>query len=269
MCGTGAAPCTQWLAAVVLGGQGRYAAAATLLGELITNRDPVLASLAASTLASHRRQVGGHHAARVLDARALGRLAEVAEAMDTSGDRDGIDLLGARFDALLGLAADALGTGRLTTARRLLDVADGLGDVRWRGQVRLHWVHAEVELAAGRADVALPHAELALRCARVAGAVRHEAKSEMVLAATLAAAGQSPGRARALAMSVLDRAMELGLLPLAWPSALLLADLDPARAHRHRVRAAEVLHCVLQRCDPVAKQLAIFSPWMPTALLQG
>lgn len=70
-----AQPRDRWLAAVVLGGQGRYAAAAVLLDELIAGRDPVLAAFAASTLASHRRQLGGHAAARVLDATGLHRLA--------------------------------------------------------------------------------------------------------------------------------------------------------------------------------------------------
>jgi len=59
-------PRQRWLAAVVLGGQGHYAAATALLTELRHTADPVLASLAASTLASQRRQVGGHAAARRL-----------------------------------------------------------------------------------------------------------------------------------------------------------------------------------------------------------
>jgi hypothetical protein len=256
----------RWLAAVVLGGQGRYAAAAALLGELLRHPDPVLASLAASTLGSHRRQVGGHAVARRLDAAAL---AGLGAARGWDGDRDGVDLLGARSDALLGLAADALGTGRLSTARRLIATADGLGDVGWRGQVRLRWVRAEVELAAGRPDAALPHAEAALRRARAAGAARHLAKSEMVLSATLATCGGVTERLRArhLAEDVVDRAMEYGLLPLVWPSSLLLADLDPGRADRHRRRAAGALHCVLRRSDPVARRLAASSPWVPDTLL--
>ncbi|MEV4317534.1 hypothetical protein [Actinocrispum sp. NPDC049592] len=255
----------QWLTAVVLGGQGRYAAASALLTALLTDPDPVLASLAASTLGSHRRQVGGHDAARRLDAAALARLPAAA----TDGDRDGVDLLGARSDALLGLAADALGVGRLTAARRLISAADALGDVGWRGQVRLRWVRAEVELASGHPDAALPHAEAALRRARAAEAARHVAKSEMVLSATLAACGgvTERERARDLAEGVVDRAIEFGLLPLVWPCSLLLADLDPLGADGHRRRAAGALHCVLRRSDPIARRLAASSPWVPNTLV--
>jgi hypothetical protein len=255
----------RWLAAVVLGGQGRYAAASALLTGLLKDSDPVVASLAASTLGSHRRQVGGHEAAKRLDAAALARLS----AVPTDGDRDGIDLLGARSDALLGLAADALGVGRLSTSRRLIAAADGLGDVGWRGQVRLRWVRAEVELASGQPDAALPNAEAAFRRALAAGAVRHVAKSEMILSATLATCGGITERARArhLAANVVDRAIEFGLLPLVWPCSLLLADLEPAKADEHRRRAAGALHCVLRRSDPIARRLAASSPWVPNTLV--
>src|SRR5262245_56664447 len=51
---TPAVPRVRWLAAVVLGAQGNYARAASLLTPLIhTNND--LGALAAATLASHRR----------------------------------------------------------------------------------------------------------------------------------------------------------------------------------------------------------------------
>jgi len=55
----------RWLVAVALGGQGRYAAAATELGRLLA--DPAVpravAAHAAVTRAAHRRQQGGHAAA--------------------------------------------------------------------------------------------------------------------------------------------------------------------------------------------------------------
>nr|CEL23603.1 hypothetical protein [Kibdelosporangium sp. MJ126-NF4] len=257
-------PRDRWLAAVVLGGQGRYAAASAILTGLLRHADAVIASLAASTLGSHRRQVGGHDVARRLDAAALARLTDTAD-----GDCDGIDTLGARSDALLGLAADALGTGRLTTARRLIAAADALGDVGWRGQVRLGWVRAEVELAAGNPAESVPNAEAALRRARAAGARRHIAKSGMVLAAALTVRGGVTERIRArqLAAGVVDQAIEYGLLPLVWPCSLLLADLDPANADDHRRRAAGALHCVLRRSDPIARRLAASSPWVPDTLL--
>ncbi|WP_415830276.1 hypothetical protein [Kibdelosporangium persicum] len=261
----GETPKDRWLAAVVLGGQGRYAAAAAILTDLLTHPEPVIGSLAASTLGSHRRQVGGHDVARRLDATALARLTDTA----ADGDCDGIDTLGARSDALLGLAADALGTGRLTAARRLIATADALGDVGWRGQVRLGWVKAEVELAAGNSSESVPFAEAALRRARAAGAARHIAKSQMVLAAALTASGGVTQRIRAkhLASGVVDQSIEYGLLPLVWPCSLLLADLDPAKAAEHQRRAAGALHCVLRRADPIARRLAASSPWVPDTLL--
>jgi len=269
----------EWLAAVVLGGQGWYAAAATRLRDLRPRAGPVLSALAASTLAAHRRQVGGHDAARVLDAAALRRLAAAGPSgagiagasIDPAGldpaDPDGADAAGARSDALLGLAADALGVGRTAVARRLLAIADGLGG-GWRAQVRRRWVRAEIALADGRADAAVAPAESALRRAEAAGAVRHQVKSEMVLAAALATAGGDQRRARRLAAGAFDRATELGLLPLAWPCALLLADLDPANAAGHLARAGHALYSVLRRCDPVARRLALASPLVPTWLAE-
>ncbi|HEY3466533.1 MAG TPA: hypothetical protein VGL47_15470 [Amycolatopsis sp.] len=64
------------LAAIVLGAQGRYAAAAALLDVLRRDRDPVTASLAASTLGAHRRQLGGHRQARALDGEAFAKVAD-------------------------------------------------------------------------------------------------------------------------------------------------------------------------------------------------
>lgn len=247
--GTPTDPRSRWLAAVVLGGQGRYAAAAALLADLITGRDPVLAALAASTLASHRRQLGGHQAARALDAEGLRRLAAVSEPAASS-------------DVLLGLAADALGVGRLDEARRLVAAADRLPDVGWRGTLRLAWVSAEIELSAARAPVAISHAERAAELAADAGSVRHRIKSALVLGAALGAAGQGE-RARPLVASARDDAVDLGLLSLVWPGALILAELDPTNAEEHCRCAAVALHSVLRRADPVGRLLAERSPWVP------
>ena len=156
-------PRDQWLAAVVLGAQGHYARAATLLSHLL-NENNDLAALAAATLASHRRQLGGHAAARKLDALSV-RKAQSDEA---------------RSDALLGLAADAIGAGRLTEARRLRDRSPL---TTWRARVRHGWVSAEIELSCGGA--AVEHAERALEEAVSANAIRHRVKSEIVLAAAL------------------------------------------------------------------------------------
>src|SRR3954469_24704188 len=102
-------PRSRLLAAIVLGAQGRYAAAAALLRELGHGRNPVLAALALTTFASHRRQLGGHGAALGPDGTAL----ELAAGVTGGQDPDGLDARGAWTDALLGLTADNLGLGRL------------------------------------------------------------------------------------------------------------------------------------------------------------
>lgn len=260
-------PESRWLAAVALGGQGRYAAAATLLQDLLHDPDPVRASLAASTLASHRRQLGGHASARALDATAL-RLAP-------PGAHE------ARCDALLGLAADALGVGRQVEARRLIASAEQLGDrgatrgplsapsgprvaqpAGWRAEIRLGWVSAEVELGAGRADLAVPHAQRAADRAGASGSTRHRVKSALVLGAALAADGDHERAGRLLAGTT-EEASDLGLLPLVWPCALLLAELEPRARPAHRRAAGDALHRVLRRADPVGRRIAEHSPWVP------
>ncbi|MGH3424943.1 MAG: hypothetical protein ACRDO8_09450 [Nocardioidaceae bacterium] len=257
----------EWLAAVVLGARGRYAAAAALLDPLRAAADPVLASLAASALASQRRQLGGHAAARVLDATALGRIAPLGH--PEAAESDGVDAAGARHDAVLGLAADAVGRGVPSEAVRLLTVA-GREGAGWRGRVRAAWVSAECHLATGDRPRAVRDSERAFEDARSVGAARHRAKSGLVLAAALAAEGTERGRrrARALATEVLESSLERVFLPLAWPSALLLADLLPERARDYRRTASDALSCIFHASDPVGRRLAAASPWMPGPLLQ-
>jgi hypothetical protein len=233
-------PRSRWLAAVALGGQGWYARAATLLTGLGTS---AFASLAASTLASHRRQLGGHASARVLDAMALASAPPGAEE--------------ARSDALLGLAADALGLGRLAEARRLIEAARGLAG--WRGEIRIRWVSAEVELGAGAPDRALPFAREAFELAQACPSTRHRIKSGLILAAALPLGDQ----ACKLLLAIEAEASERGLLPLVWPCALLLAGLDPESARAHRRRAGDALHSLRRRADPLGRRIAGRSPWVP------
>jgi hypothetical protein len=235
-------PGSRWLAAVALGGQGRYARAAALLTGL---RAGPLASLAASTLAAHRRQLGGHAAARALDALAL--------SIASPGDRE------ARSDALLGLAADALGLGRLAEARRLIDAAGQLGAAGWRAEIRIRWVRAEVELGAGSPGRALPHAEEAAELAEASGSTRHRIKSALILGAAL----PPTDRACKLLTATRAEASERGLLPLVWPCAMLLADLEPESSRAHRRCARHALHSVLRRADPIGRRIAGHSPWVP------
>ncbi|WIX79926.1 hypothetical protein QRX50_03750 [Amycolatopsis carbonis] len=255
-----AAPRQRLLAAVVLGAQGRYAAAATALADLRRGADPVVASLAATTLASHRRQLGGHVAARALDGEAL-------VALDGAGgqtDPDGLDAAGAQADALLGLAADNLALGRLAAARRLAAGAAEADD-RWRATVRGGWVGAEIALAAGRPREALAPARRAAEAARVRGSRRHVVKSDIVLGVALATAGEPDQRATALDV-VTNAAMtaeKYELYSLIWVATRVAADLDPGHAEKYRFRSREVLHAVLRHADPCVMRIAEDSPWVP------
>ena len=231
------APRERWLAGVVLGAQGRYARATAILTGLL---DTDMASLAASAIASHRRQLGGHAAARRFDA--------VAVRHATDDDE--------RADALLGLAADALGTGQIGQARRLLARVTTNG---WRSRVRASWVAAEIELGANGTPMA--HAEQALEVATLSGSTRHRIKSEIVLGASMA--NRDPAMARKLVTRARDDATDLNLSSLVWPAALVLADVDPSEASSHRELATGVLHSVLRRADPRGRELAEHSPWVP------
>ncbi len=280
-------PRERLLAAIVLGAQGRYAAAATLLDALRHDSEPVVASLAASTFASHRRQLGGHRQARALDGEAFAKVAHLATGQGSDGpaapgakavsrrpgtgteaatgrDPDGLDAPGARADALLGLAADNLALGRLAAARRLAARA-GTGAAGWRAEVRGGWVGAEIALAAGQGADAVPHAERALETALARGARRHAVKSRIVLAVALRAAGAPDHRKISddLVGNAMVAAEECELLSLSWPAALVAADLRPGHAEEYRFRVAQVLHAVLRSADPCGRRVAGESPWVP------
>jgi hypothetical protein len=249
-------PCARLVAAVLLGAQGRYAAAAALLGELGRGADPVIAALALTTFASHRRQLGGHAAAFGPDGAALRLVA------GRSGDEDpdGLDAAGAATDAILGLAADNLGIGRLAVARRLLSRAE---PACWRSRVRAGWVTAEIELADGHPQAALAPAGAAHELATAQGARRHVTKSQLVLAAALGATGDRE-RAVHLAEEALGVSEEFELRSLSWPAGLLAAEHRPDVCERYRFRVDAVLHAVLRRTDPEGRRLARDSPWVPS-----
>ncbi|EID53792.1 hypothetical protein [Saccharomonospora xinjiangensis] len=195
-------PVQRWLDAVVRGARGEYAAAAAVLQPLSRHGDGVIASLAASALASHRRQLGGHAAALRLDGIALRRVVEAGQADHVAtgpgwgrGDPDGLDQAGALSDALLGLAADHLGLGRLAECEALLTRAARAVAVSgcWRAEVRLGWVQAELALASGRPFDSISPAKRALALAEARGAARHVAKSQLVLGAALVASDERRG----------------------------------------------------------------------------
>lgn len=263
-----------------------------------------VAGHAAVTLASHRRQQGGHAVARRLDARALVIVGSAGR--PDPADRDGTDAAAARVDALVGLAADALGLGD-PAASRLLDAAAAIGHPSWRPRVRLAWVRAEAALFAGRASDAVAPAEQALVTARAAGAERHVLKSRLILAVVTAAvdrdglvahpdgaAAHPDGAVVAELDDVADASAAAGLWPLVWPARLAAADaLDrlgspnvsgsspsandgPAPmvcgsvndrvsgAARRRHAAATTVSVLYQLSDPVGRRLMGESVWVPT-----
>lgn len=248
-------PTTRWLAAVVYGAQGRYGRAAALLEALDRCDDPVVRSLACSAQASQRRQLGGHADGRRWDARALRALAGVAR---EAADPDGIDAAGAWTDALLGLAADAIGTRGTASepmGRRLVGrvAQEGLL-TNWRSRVRHGWLTAELALVAAEPDRAVEAAERAAALAHEQGARRHAVKSDIVLATALATASPGDPRAAGLLVEALDTAHRFGLDSLAWPAAIVAGK--PAEA-------AEIVHRVLRRTDSAGRVLAAHSPWIP------
>jgi hypothetical protein len=215
-----------WLRAVAAGGQGRYGSAHADLARLL-RRAPTarLASLAHSTAGSLLRQVGWHTVACGWDGRALALAGDDPEA-------------GA--DALLGLAADALGVGRLTASAALLRRADALvACAPQRVSVRRGWVAAELAMAGGDGDTAVRHAEAAVELAAnpVAGPslARHRAKSDVVLAAALCSAGALE-KARAVGGTALDLTGRLGLVPLRWALACLLLDIETSALTTQELR---------------------------------
>lgn len=205
-------PQERWLRAVAAGGQGRYAAARADLDAI--DRDDLagsVRSLAFSTRASFLRQLGWHAAARPLDGRALAL---------AGADPD------ARADAVIGLAADALGVGRFALSTRLLDGARSIvgPETSPRLPVRLAWVGAELAMMTGRGAAAVAYAGEAVALAADLGSVRHAVKSDVVRAAAACCTG-ALDEARAVADRALRTAEASRLIPLSWALACLLGDI--------------------------------------------
>ena len=133
-------------------------------------------------------------------------------------------------DALIGLAADALGLGRLAASAALLTRASALfdgADTRPdRLLIRLSWVRAELAMAGGHGDDARDHARHGVELAEQALPVlrRHRVKSDVVLAAALCSARDLAG-SRAVADNALSDTLTYGLVPLRWALACLLAGI--------------------------------------------
>lgn len=242
-----------WILGVCLGALGRYGDAATIL---CPGGEPA-GSLAASARASHLRQLGRHAEAEPLDRHAES-LADAAP-----------DPLAARADALIGLAADAVGLNRrgevrdrLTDADRFVTrMADTTG---WRARIRLQWVHAEAALLLDDPDRATHHAGAALREARVARAPRHETKSLLVLG--VAQAAISPDTALTSLDRSARRASALGLLPLVWPARLVRSrvlervSVGTSEAARDHAEAVHALHAIAANLH--ADEAQMFLSWL-------
>jgi hypothetical protein len=211
----------RWLLGVALTAAGRYGAAVGVLDPVAAT---LFASLAAATLASLNRQLARHAVAEEFDRRGLQLAGDHPEAV---------------FDCRLGLAADAVGLGRLADARDALAVAEELAAGRedwWRQRIRLDWVRAEVALLADEPDAAAAAAARSVARAEQARAPRHVAKGLLFqgVAEDRTGATDPVGTLRRAAILADD----LGTLPLVWPArgllARLLADRDPAASAEHR-----------------------------------
>ncbi|MBV9515819.1 MAG: hypothetical protein JO280_17550 [Mycobacteriaceae bacterium] len=206
-------PHERWLRAVAAGAQGRYG---TATAELAALRRQVqsgrLASLGHSTTASFLRQLGGHREARRHDGRALAAAGSDPEAV---------------VDAVVGLAADALGIRRFAASAALLDRARPVIDASpgpARSRLRWQWVAAELAMVRGQGDDAVRHAERAGELAGHQPSTRHVVKTQVVLAAALCSAGRI-AEAQSAAEDVLSASRGLGLVPLQWAAASLLVDI--------------------------------------------
>ena len=221
----------QWLLGVAWGATGRYREA---LGALAAVGDGVtFSSLALSTGASLYRQVERHEQARELDLRAQ-RLARTA-----------ID----RFDAELGLAADAVGLGDRDVARaHWLKAAAVMGD-HWRPQVRHGWVEAEIALMEGDPASALRAAQESVRWSAAALAPRHHAKSQLFAGVSAAVMGDRALAHRELSQA-LAKAEHLGAWPLAWPAAVVLRSQVSSEHSVALTRKAAVIVTALASAMP-------------------
>lgn len=206
-----------WLLGVCLAAAGRYGSAMVVLEPLAeaAPADPerrLFSSLAAATLASVARQLGRHAEGRRLDERALELAGDAPEA---------------RFDASLGLAADAVGLEDAVAADAALADAATLADGRpdwWRQRVRLDWVRAEVALLRDRPDEAASRAQAAVVLAEASGAPRHVAKGLLFHGVALVQAGELDEAAATLRRAA-TLAESLGAVPLVWPSRAVLGAL--------------------------------------------
>jgi len=234
-----------WLLGVCLSSAGRYGAALAVLDPVVagagadaeheTAEARLLGALAAATVASIHRQLGRHSVAQGYDDTALA----VSEGAGEAG-----------FDALLGLAADAVGLGDAGAAAERLQAAADLAEGRpewWRQRVRLDWVRAEVALLEERAEDAVAAAHAAVELAEHSGAPRHVAKGLLFQGVAQVEAGRVAEATATLRRAAI-LAESLGTVPLQWPVramlAALLAEDAPAESERSLAAARRAVQAV-------------------------
>ncbi len=282
-----------WLLGVALVAGGRYGGALAVLSPLVDAGSPdgatrerrLAAGLAGASVAGVHRQLGRHDVARAVDLDAL--------ALAGTGTGTGAQV---RFDALLGLAGDAVGldevdeaVARLADAAAVLpeladagpvlpglpDAADWSGlperpEPGWRQRVRLGWVSAEVALLEGHADRAVALAQEAVGHAERARAPRHVAKG--LLLQGIAQVGGEDGAAVGTLRRAAELAESVGALPLVWPSRALLGALvagsDPAESARSLEVARAAARTVASDLPPAVRALWLARPDVG-ALLEG
>jgi hypothetical protein len=216
-------PWGRWARGVLLQAGGDYATAFALWEPLTTTRGE-LAGLAAARLASGLRQLDEHLAATQWDDRAI-----------TAPGR-------AATDGLIGRAADAVGVGDAVAAAQFLARARERADGE-RDQIRVSWVACEIDLLRGRPRSAADHASRAHDIATDLAWPRHQIKSALFLGAALR--HHDPARATRLLHHTAMRAEQLSLLPLVWPTVLVLGDEATTIEHQWAAHAVQVIESQL------------------------
>ncbi|WP_415674803.1 hypothetical protein [Tsukamurella hominis] len=225
-----------WLRAVALAGAGRFAAARVLAARV---SDGPFGSAARCLEASMLRQSGRHRAATVPDGAALA-IAYTGCEQPVYGMSVALTI-----DATVGLAADALGTGRYALSARLLARADehlaahdtgaagsaGEGAAApssnpwWtvpRARLRRDWVAAELAVYSGDTAGAAGAVDALLAADPGVGRPRHHAKTLLIAGAAAMASGEAD-RAAELVENAYRVATESVLNPLRWAGAKMMS----------------------------------------------
>jgi tetratricopeptide (TPR) repeat protein len=243
-------PAAAWRRAWLMTAAGRYDEALRECAAALEG-PPVLQASARMTEAVLHRQVALHARAEVADEEALALLRR-ADAPPPA----------VRAAIRIGLVADAVGLGaddRELTRRLRVAAAAVTAAGSWRQGVRLTWVRGEVDVVRGRFARAARTFGSGAKVAADQGALRHQAKSLIFLAAARAALGEH-GEARRIAARGLQLAARCGAAPLVWPAELVLAEVDPSDAPAHLARAARMALALVDTLPPPLRDEALQRP---------